>query len=282
MRITRFGQGGIVAAGVSVAAVAVMAATGAAGAAQRTAATDHPIYAVDQNGSCYSASAATADCAGGVRGDVSIATGDSVTWTVGPPRSTQAHNAAASNDVPADPAWKTYATDFTADGEFTRTFNQPGTYDFVCQAHPSMEGTITVTGDPVETPTPTPTSTATPTPTPSASPPPTPQPGGTSTTPAPSPTPDNVKPAVQRLKLKALRHAARVRFTLSESATVRVRVSKGKRVIKTVRFATHAGTRTVTVRSRKLKKGRYTIEIVARDTSGNLSLAVRKSIRIRR
>jgi plastocyanin len=281
MRITRFGQGGIVAAGVSVAAVAVLAATGSAGATQRAAATDHPIYAFDKNGSCYSTNPATTECAG-QRGDVSIATGDSVTWTISPANVTTVHNAAGANDVPADPQWKNYATEFTSDGSFTRTFNQPGTYQFVCNAHASMEGTITVTGDPVETPTPTPTSTATPTPTPSASPTPTPQPGGTGTTPPPSPTPDNVKPAVQRLKLKALRHAARVRFTLSENATVRVRVRKGKRVIKSVRFATHAGTRTVTVRSRKLKKGRYTIEIVARDASGNLSLAVRKSFRIRR
>src|SRR4051794_12774240 len=97
---SRFGQGGLFAAGAAVAVATVMAVTGAAGAAQQAAA-DHGVYARDANGPCYSTSESAATCATSERGDLAIATGDSVTWHIGAPNSTQAHNAAGSNDVPA-------------------------------------------------------------------------------------------------------------------------------------------------------------------------------------
>jgi hypothetical protein len=87
---------------------------------------------------------------------------------------------------------------------------------------------------------------------------------------------------VRRLKLKALRHAARVTFRLSEPATVTIRVKRGKKVIKTVRKQVAAGKRTVTIRSKKLKKGRYKILVLARDPFGNRSVAASKTLRIKR
>jgi plastocyanin len=271
--MSRFGQGGIVAAGVAVAAAGVLAAAGAAGAELQ--ATDHAVYAHDANGSCYSTDPATSDCAGGVRADVSIATGDSVTWHIAPPATNTSHNVAGDNDPPEDPSWQGYASDFVANDAITHTFDQPGTYDFVCQAHASMVGTVTVTGDPVGTPSPTPS--ATPTPTPIVNPG-----GGQPTTPAPPASTDKVKPTVARIKLKALRHAARVTFKLSENATVTIRVRRGKKVLKSVRLQARAGTRTVKVRSSKLTKGRYTIEVRARDASGNTSTLATKSLRLLR
>jgi plastocyanin len=281
----RFGQGGLFAGGVALAAVAAMAVTGAA-----RAAADHGVYARDANGPCYSTSASAAECAIGERGDLAIATGDSVTWHIGPPNSTQAHNVAATNDVPADPQWKDFATDFS-NGDFTYTFSQPGTYDFVCNAHAGMVGTVTVTGDPVGTPTATPTTTATATATTTAtatatataSATPIAQPAGTGQTPAPSATTDTVKPTVRKLRLKAMRHAARVRFRLSENATVTIRVKRGRTALKSVRLQARRGTHTVMVRSSKLKKGhRYTVELRARDAHGNTSKAARASLRFRR
>jgi plastocyanin len=258
-------QGGLLAA---VLAIGVAGGVGVAGADQR--ATDHAVYAHDANGSCYSTSDTVADCVG-VRADLDIATGDSVTWHITPPNTTAAHNAAGANDEPNDPTWKDYASDFTTNGTITRTFAQPGSYDFVCNAHPSMVGTITVTGDPTGTPTPTPTATPTPTPTT--------HPGG-STTPPPTPIEDAVKPTVRRLKLKALRHAARVTFRLSEPSTVTIRVKRGRKVVKSKRLQVAAGTRTVTVK--KLRKGRYTIVVLARDAFGNRSVAASRTLRIKR
>jgi|GraSoiStandDraft_4_1057263.scaffolds.fasta_scaffold145763_2 plastocyanin len=277
----RFGQGGLFAAGVALAAAAAMAVTGAA-----RAAADHVVYAKDA-GQCYSTSAPATACTPAERGDVSIATGDSVTWHIGPPTSAQPHNVAATNDVAADPGWKDFRSDFS-NGDFKYTFTQPGTYEFVCEAHrETMVGTVTVTGDPVKTPTPTATATATPTatatatPTPSATP--IAQPSGTGQTPPPSATTDTIKPALSKVRLKAMRRAARVTFRLSENATVTIRVKRGKTVLKSVRLQVRKGTHTVKVRSRRLKKGhRYTVELRARDAHGNTSKAARKSLRFRR
>jgi hypothetical protein len=43
-----------------------------------------------------------------------------------------------------------------------------------------------------------------------------------------------------------------------------------------------AGTRTVTLRSKRLKKGRYRVEISARDASGNRSQTTSKRVKLRR
>jgi plastocyanin len=263
---------GIVAAGASVAAAGAFAVAGVAGADQ--VATDHAVYARDANGPCFSTSATNTDCAANERGDISIATGDSVTWHVDGPT---AHNAAAANDVPADPTWKDYTGNFVNNGgSDSRSFTQPGDYDYVCQAHDSMKGTIHVTGAPTGTPTPTPSSTATATPTPT----PTTQPSGGGQTPPPGGIADTVKPTVRSIKLKAQHRAARVTFTLSENATVTIRVKSGSKLLKSVNVQARAGTRTVTVRSSKLKKGRYTIEVRARDAFGNNSALAKKPLRI--
>ncbi len=58
-------------------------------------------------------------------------------------------------------------------------FDTPGTYTFVCDAHPGMTGSVIVTTEGGATPTPTPTPTASPTPTPPPR----------DTTPAPTPAP---------------------------------------------------------------------------------------------
>ena len=81
---------------------------------------------------------------------------------------------------------------------------------------------------------------------------------------------------------KTLRRGVRVRFQLSEPATVTVRVKRGRRVIKSARVHAPAGTRTVTLRSKSLKKGRYKVEIEARDSAGNRSRLATKRVTLRR
>ena len=267
-------QRGVLAAGAMLVAAGVLAGVGTAGSAVPA-----NVYARDLNGPCFSTVPAAAQCATGERAEVAIETGETVTWHFD--GSTTPHNAAADNDVPADPTWKDFAGEFVTTGSYSRTFNQPGAYEFVCQAHPGMEGTIQVTGDPVETPTPTPTQTATPTATPT--PTPTTQPGGGNPTPSPGGgQTDTVKPTVRSVKLKKVKRGAHVTFTLSEAATVTIRVKRGRKVLKTVRVQARAGKRTVTVRSRKFKKGKYTIEVRARDAFGNNSSLAKKPLRIRR
>ncbi len=84
------------------------------------------------------------------------------------------------------------------------------------------------------------------------------------------------------MKLTALRRAVRVRFSLSEPATVTLRVKKRRSVLKTARVQARAGSRSVTVRSSRLTKGRYTVEIEARDAFGNRSTVASKRLAVRK
>src|SRR3954452_15482963 len=143
--------------------------------------------------------------------DVNVETGDTVTWNFD--GSTASHNLHGTEGPAEDPNWTKVTTEFKSSGQDTYFFSQPGTYKFVCQAHPAMTGSVTVTGSPV---TPTPTSTDTPVATVSTSPTPLPA------TPTPTPTPtatasatlntpapqglsraDTVAPAITKLSLKA-------------------------------------------------------------------------------
>jgi len=228
--------------------------------------------------------------------DVEIETGDTVTWNMDGGNG-QVHNVHGTAGPDADPDWTELATDFKSSGTESYTFTQPGTYEFVCQAHAAMKGTVTVTGEPA-TPTATPSATATPsrTPTASATRTPaataTPTPTATPTAPAPTdlvtPAPgrsasaDTTPPSLTKLKLRAVRRGARISFTLSESARVTIRFKKGKAVRRTARLAVHAGRRTVTVRGSRIKRGRYRVEIRARDARGNWAKTRRAHVRVKR
>jgi plastocyanin len=221
---------------------------------------------------------------------VEIATGESVTFVF----QGATHNVASSagaNGAENDPRWEPYA----APGEYvvapvgssdTYTFYKKGTYSFVCQFHLNMTGTIEVTGDdqPIPEPTATPTTTPTVAPTVAPTQTPVPTPDDHTSTPAPTPQADTTKPTLSRIKLKGAKRAAKVTFKLSENATVTFQIRKrgSKRVLRTVSVRANAGTRKVTLRSSKLRKGRYTVTLVARDSMGNKSAASSKSLRIRK
>jgi plastocyanin len=204
---------------------------------------------------------------------VTIQVGEKVTWTFDNPNT--AHNVVAKPDSPK--SWSTGdgvpSVNHAEVGPIT--FNEEGTYTFYCQVHGGMQGTVIV-GD-AGTPSPDPS----PSPSPSPSPTPSPQPGH-ATTPPPSPGTDTVKPTVSSVKLKALRRAVRVQFRLSETATVTVRVKRGRKVLASKRVQAGAGTHAVTVRSKRLQKGRYTISIQARDAFGNRSRLATKRLTLRR
>jgi plastocyanin len=272
---------GTYAAAGTLVACGALAGVGAAGAAQQAA---EPVAVVDTR---YEPA------------DVSIETGDTVTWNV---TSQAVHNIEGETytgpgGAAVGQAWNDFKTPLASSGSYSYTFVQPGTYTYYCLVHPEqMQGTIEVTGDPVDpTPTPTPTATATATPTatatatPTATPAPTSTPGGGgggTTTPPPVniASTDRTAPALSRLSLTAIRRGARVRFTLSEPATVTLRFKKrgSSKVVRSIRLQARPGTRTVTVRSARLKRGRYTVELQARDATGNSSSLLRSDLRIRR
>ena len=256
-------RAGAVVAGV-VLACGALGVVGAAGAAQQAQTT------VDVGpGNVFSPA------------DIEIATGDSVVWNFDGSGGTT-HNVAGKTGP--DPAWTTYASEFKASGSLPpRQFTQPGSYTYVCQAHPAMTGAINVTGAPTEpTPTPTPTTTPQPAMTPTAT---RPVPDDHTSTPAPgTAAPDRTAPTFSSVALKGRRHAVRVRFRLSETSAVTLRVAaRGSgRVLRTVRVQLRPGLRSVTLRSAKLRRGhRYAVELLARDPFGNRSATRRAVVRVR-
>ena len=222
--------------------------------------------------------------------DVSVNTGDTVTWNFD--GSTVDHN--MRGETGPEAGWPDANSGFRRAGQYSYTFNTPGTYTFLCTAHPAtMKGSVTVTGAPT-TPTPTasPTATATASASPSASPrPATPQPTVSAVptvsidTPAPSgrARADKTAPVLSKLSARAVgRRAARVKWTLSERSSLTFTVNKGKRVLRTVRVRGRPGSSALTIRSSRMKKGRYVVAIVARDAAGNRSSAMRVNVRIKR
>ena len=223
--------------------------------------------------------------------DLTISTGDTVTWDINGGDG-QTHNAVAGTGPAEDPGWpQKEIVHLGNSGTGSYTFTQPGVYTYLCQVHAAMKGQLTVTGSPV-TPTPTSsatatdtataTATATSTPLPSVSPTPTAAASNLITTPAPrgSSRADTVAPAVTKLKLKALKGGAKVSFSLSEPASVTIRVKKGKKTLGTVRLAARAGSRSVTLR--RMARGSYSVEIEARDARGNKAATQRKSVKVKR
>src|SRR4051794_1348919 len=254
---------GVTAACMAIAAAAALATVGATGASGELA--NQTIYASDNGSPCFTTDLAT-PCSGDPA-EVTIQAGEAVDVTFPGGPGASSHNAVSSS---ANWSWISDAATNAARTKTTPVFTANGDYDFVCAVHGFMHATIHVQGG----------STATPTPTPSVTPTPTPTTHPVDTTPAPSPTVDTVKPTVRRLHLKALRHhAARLTFTLSENATLTIRVKRGHRVLKTVRVQARKGTHSVKLRG--LKKGRYTIDIRARDAVGNRSSLATKRLRVR-
>jgi hypothetical protein len=220
-----------------------------------------------------------------------VNTGESVTWQI---NDELPHNVEGVDGPDAGWADGAYTSPIVAVGVAEYTFTQPGTYTYLCTVHPTqMTGTVTVTGPPV-TPTPTPSPTTSPSPSPTAEPPaPTPSPGPSGqtpstpgdTTPAPGTAArDSAAPALSGLRVKGIRRGARLTFRVSETASVTVRFKKRKsrKVVRTARRQVRAGKRTITVRGGRLRRGRYTVELEARDSGGNRTPVQTASVRIKR
>jgi plastocyanin len=260
-----------------VATGATVAIAGVAGADESTT-----VYVSDVGGNCFTRVPGNPAC--GAKPTVTIQTGDTVTWDYNASGTTP-HNRKGTSGPQQDTTWFE-SEEFKSSGTDAHTFFLPGEYDFLCEAHPGMVGTVNVTGEPVE-PTPAPTESPSPSPTASATPratvSPTPTPGmNDRVTPAPrgAARADSVPPAITSLKLTAQRRGAKVSFKLSESASVTLRVKRGKTTLKTVRGSFRAGGGSVTLR--RMARGTYRVEIEARDARGNKAAVQRKTVKVKR
>ncbi len=248
----------------AIAAIAI-AGLGAVGAAGADEAVDQTINADD--GTAFTPA------------QVNIQVNESVTWTFDNPANP--HNVVAKPDSPTRVEHRGRArrpSDHPDVGPIP--FPNEGTYTFFCEVHPWMQGTV-ISGcrrrhADADRPRPlTPHADADPHPR-------RPSGGGHVTTPAPTGGGDTVKPTVRNVSLTVKGRAVRVRFRLSERATVTVRIKRRSRVVKAASVQAAAGTRTVTLRSKRLTKGRNTVEIRARDAYGNRSSLATKRLLVRR
>jgi plastocyanin len=178
--------------------------------------------------------------------EVTIKAGETVTWTWANP-----HNVKS-----ASANWNVQSG-YT--GPFAHTFAAPGTYDYLCQLHAGMTGKVIVTDASGNPPPPPP-------------PPPPSEQQWLNDLPAPTvfERVDEVRPRLSRVRVAPVTDGARVRFRLSERARVIVRFKRAGIAVKTVRRSFGAGDRSLVVRERRMQ-GRYRVEVVARDLSGNRS-----------
>jgi len=195
---------------------------------------------------------------------VAIAAGDSVTWKFDGTSQPLTHNVQADAKVTGDTPWQFYSPPGTP---ATLKFDTPGRYRFACVFHEgSMFGYVTVGNPPPPPP-----------------PPLSEQPfvNDSAITPAGYETGgglDTAKPRLRSVKAKQSRKRVKVSFRVNEQSVVTVRLTRGRKTVKTKRAAT--GSRgSVTVAG--LKPGRYAVKVVATDVAGNASSSRRASFRIR-
>jgi plastocyanin len=278
---------GLLAGAATLAVGGVIAGASVAGAAQ-----DTTIYVSDKTTTCFTATPDLPSCGVGGPVDVTIETGDKVTWDFA--GATSYHNvaaAAANASDPPDAVWDAFeSADYHnpgAGGTDTFVFGKAGVYRYVCQLHANMSGTITVKGEEVATPTPTATPDATPEKTPVAIPTvsATPTPDDHTSTPAPghASVKDTEAPRLQSASVKRVAAGAQLRFWLSEPATVSISfVRKGaKSSAASTVLQAPAGTRSFVLRSKALKKGTYTVSLKPVDAMGNQGAAASRSLRVK-
>lgn len=68
---------------------------------------------------------------------LTVAVGATVTWT---------NTDDATHTVTADDGETLASEDLKADDTFAKTFEAPGSFEYICKFHPNMRGTITVEG----------------------------------------------------------------------------------------------------------------------------------------
>jgi hypothetical protein len=95
-----------------------------------------------------------------------------------------------------------------------------------------------------------------------------------------APRADRTAPVVRRVRLATRRGARIASFSVTEASRVTLRVKRGRRVTRTIVRRARRGINRVTTR-RPLRRGRYTLVVVAVDAAGNRSRPVTRRFRVR-
>jgi plastocyanin len=179
--------------------------------------------------------------------NVQIAVGDTVNWVFSESGNHNVQSRAGEEEsFDSDPGTPESLIRHEAGYKFSYTFNKDNVaVDYLCRVHPAtMTGTVSVGSPPVD-----------------ASP-----------------------PAVTAARAKIEGRKVAISFKLDEAARVTVRIARAsnvRRTLKTVSRRLGAGDRTIRVRRRGLRPGRYVAKLTAVDDAGNKSAVKRASFRLR-
>jgi len=191
---------------------------------------------------------------------VQIQPGDTVTWTFKGANHSVTADDGQSESFDSDPG-QTFPV-HPLDDTFSHTFNSPGRFTYFCKVHPTtMRGSVAV-GDPG-----------------GGEPPP---PAGDTTPPGVSGLEARGGRKCKRKARKCTPRKTRVTFTVSEDATVRMTFNRrGGTDPQPLERAMTAGENKVTLSTRRVRRGRYTLGLIATDAAGNASGEAVTTFRVR-
>jgi plastocyanin len=188
---------------------------------------------------------------------ITIAQGDTVTWHWAGPDTNHSvtSDPKQADSWDSDPLRAPLSTDHPPGDTFDHKFDTAGTFTYFCKVHSSMHGKVVVT-----------------------------PPGG-------GPPPDTTAPAITALKAKGGRACKKhsrgckpkpsaISFSLSEDAQVKLTV-KGRPKAAVTR-AGRAGANRISISTKKLPPGKYTVTVVATDAAGNASAPAQKKLTVTR
>ena len=214
--------------------------------------------------------------------EVTINQNEKVTWRFDGPDTNHSvtSDPGQAESFDSDPGRNPSSVDHPPGSTFSHTFTRTGSFTYYCKVHPSMRGRVNVTA-------------------PGQAPPPGGEPrpgqppaGGAGDDP---PRIGSVRVSPTSLCARRTRRcrtvAGRLRFRLSEDASVRARIelvraarrrARGSaRLVRSMSFSAEAGSQSVRLSGRRLRAGRYRAVLVATDGAGNESAPARAHFSVR-
>jgi plastocyanin len=182
---------------------------------------------------------------------VRIDPGDTVVWSFA--GTIQAHNVWSGTSTNWN--YESLAAQPAPNGSFT--FKTTGTYHFVCRIHSSMQGDVVVGNAPPPPP-----------------PPLSEQPfanDGAPVTVLETGGLDTTRPKLSGVRVRRTSAGARLRFRVSERSRVTVRFRRDGKIVRTVKVNAAGSYRGTLRAAKRLRAGRYRVELRAEDLAGNRS-----------
>jgi plastocyanin len=172
--------------------------------------------------------------------EVTIGVGEAVTWRW----------TAGTHNVHVTTGPEKFDSGFKdAGGTYIHTFTTAGTYAYICDAHPSMRGAVTVAGG--------------------AAPPGAPAAG----------TVDAAPPRLASVRVSRL---AVLGLTASSSGTLHARIVRGRRTVRRATMGMVAGRNRLPLRVRGLRPGSYRLVLQAVDAAGRRSASTTRVLLVTR